>query len=91
MFIGAGIDDLWQQPSEQAIFYEGYGPVQVDWTCLAYYRYERIIEDLVAYAEQVLLSQGDAQDRLDGLRRFAANFDPASTIAMADIALTTNH
>jgi spectinomycin phosphotransferase len=86
MFIGAGIDEIWDDASDQALFYQGYGPASMDQQCLAYYRYERIVQDMVAYCEQLLLSQGDAQDRLDGLRYFASNFEPRGTIAMARLA-----
>jgi spectinomycin phosphotransferase len=86
MFIGAGIDAIWDDASDQALFYEGYGPASMDQQCLAYYRYERIVQDMVAYCEQLLHSQGDAQDRLDGLRYFASNFEPRGTIAMARLA-----
>lgn len=51
MFIGGGIDDIWKSKHDESIFHEGYGKTQIDFLMMAYYRYERVIEDLVAYAE----------------------------------------
>ena len=41
---------------EEALFYEGYGRAEVFPVALAYYRCERIVEDIAAYCEQLLLS-----------------------------------
>lgn len=36
-------------------FWQGYGPTTVDWVALTYYRYERVIQDLIACASDVFL------------------------------------
>jgi spectinomycin phosphotransferase len=84
MFIGGGIDYIWKSGRDQAVFYEGYGKTNIDFSMLAYYRYERIIEDLVAYGEQLLLTREGGADREPAYRRFAGNFEPGQTIEIAD-------
>lgn len=84
MFIGGGIDYIWKNKRDEALFYEGYGETVIDFALLAYYRYERVIEDLVAYGEQVLLTGEGGADREEACRRFTGNFEPGETIEIAD-------
>ena len=56
MFIGGGVDWIWKSEREEAVFYEGYGKTDINLSVLAYYRYERIVQDLVAYCEALLLT-----------------------------------
>ena len=83
MFIGAGIGDNWNTPREEDLFYQGYGPVAINNTALAYYRYERIVQDFAAYCQEILPTTGSSEDREQGLRYFMSNFPPGSTIAIA--------
>jgi spectinomycin phosphotransferase len=84
MFIGGGIDNIWKSQKDIAIFYEGYGKAEIDLKVLAYYRYERIIEDLAAYGEQLLLTDEGGSDREQAYKRFTGNFEPGSTIEIAE-------
>jgi spectinomycin phosphotransferase len=47
-------------------FFQGYGPADIDWIALTYYRYERVIQDVIACAESVYLrddlGEGDKAD-----------------------------
>lgn len=83
MFIGAGVGGLWNQVQEAAWFYEGYGASAIDPIALAYYRYERIVEDFAAYGERILEMQGSARDREEGLRRLISQFLPGNVVEMA--------
>ncbi len=83
MFIGGGIDDIWKSKREEAVFYEGYGGTEINIRALAYYRYERVIEDLVAFCEQLLMTDDGGADREQGYKWFASNFEPGSTIEIA--------
>ena len=84
MFIGGGIDNIWKSKQDESIFYEGYGKTDIDFPMMAYYRYERVIEDLAAYAEQLLLTDEGGADREEAYRRFTGNFRPGQTIEIAE-------
>ncbi len=88
MFIGAGIDNVWRSAREQALFYQGYGPTEVDLSALAYYRYERIVEDIATYSQQLLLTDQGGKDRDEGLRQLTGQFGPGAVI---DVAYATDH
>jgi len=84
MFVGGGQGFIGHTPQEEeTLFYRGYGEAQVDPVALAYYRYERIIQDIAVYCEQLFLSDEGGEDRHQSLRHFASNFLPNGTIEIA--------
>lgn len=87
MFIGGGIDNIWKTKQDESIFHEGYGKTEIDFRVMAYYRYERVIEDLAAYGEQLLLTNEGGADREEAYRRFTGNFEPGQTIEIAEKTL----
>lgn len=82
MFVGAGIFGVWNGAREGGWFYRGYGRTAVDPVALAYYRYERIVEDIAAYGEQLLTDDGGA-DRAQALRYFLDQFEPNDVVEIA--------
>jgi spectinomycin phosphotransferase len=84
MSIGGGIDEIWKSEQEETVFYEGYGKTEINLSALAYYRYERIIEDLVVNCEQVLSTEKGGADREQAYQWFTNNFEPGNTIEIAD-------
>ncbi len=65
MFVGAGIGDSGRTPlEEEALFYQGYGHTNINQAGIAYYRYERVIEDIGVYCEQIFLSDEGEGDRI---------------------------
>ncbi len=84
MFAGGGQFGAARTPDqEETLFYRGYGPTAIDPTALAYYRYERIIEDIAVFCEQLFLSDDGGEDREQALRYLVSNFLPDGTIAIA--------
>lgn len=83
MFIGAGVGGVWNTDREAELFYRGYGQVEIDPPALAYYRYERIIEDIAVYAEGLLSTGAGGEDRERNLEFLASNFEPDGTLELA--------
>lgn len=84
MFIGAGLGDSRGTPhEEETLFYQGYGQTNINPVAIAYYRYERIIEDIAVYCEQIFLSDEGGEDRKQALEYLKSNFRPNGTIERA--------
>lgn len=84
MFVGSGLGGNGHTLQEEtALFYQGYGQTQVNQIAMAYYRYERIIEDIAVTCEQIFLSDGGGEDRIRSLEVLKSNFSPNNTIEIA--------
>ena len=81
MFIGG--TDLWNGFREKDLFYQGYGPVEIDQAALAYYRYERIVQDIAEFCKQLLLSEDGGPDREQSYGYFIGQFLPHREVAIA--------
>ncbi|MGD8791825.1 MAG: phosphotransferase [Anaerolineae bacterium] len=92
MFVGGGLMGRGRTPQEEeTLFYQGYGPKQIDPGALAYYRYERIIQDIALFCERVFLTDGEDPDRAQSLRYLKSNFMPNGTITIAYRSDKTAH
>jgi spectinomycin phosphotransferase len=84
MYAGGGQFSGWRTPQEEErLFYQGYGPVQVNQSALAYYRYERIVTDIAIYCEQLLGTDEGGDDREQSLKYLMSNFEPNGVIEIA--------
>ena len=84
MYIGGGLLGGWRSPAEEIeLFYQGYGLVRIDPLALTYYRYERIIQDLAIYSQELLAMQGSREEREQSFRYLASNFDPGGVLEIA--------
>ncbi len=87
MFIGAGVANVWNKPHEEELFYKGYGKTEVDMALLAYYRHERIVEDIALLGHDLLLTTAGGENRSVMYKHFMDMFEPRGVI---DIAFKTN-
>jgi len=83
MFIGGGVANVWNKPRETELFYKGYGKIEVNRSLLAYYRHERILEDIAIYCQRLLLTTEGGQDRIKCYKEFVAQFDPQGVVEIA--------
>ena len=84
MFIGGGIGGTKYTPEQEELsFYKGYGNTTIDTVALAYYRYERITQDIAEYCEQLLMSADGKEDRENSVHHFAQQFAPGNVVDMA--------
>ncbi|MGD8473973.1 MAG: hypothetical protein PVH59_07595, partial [Anaerolineae bacterium] len=60
-----------------------YGQPHIDAAALAYYRYERIIQDIALFSEQILAAEEGNRDRVQALQYLMSNFLPAGTVELA--------
>jgi spectinomycin phosphotransferase len=86
MFIGGGVANVWNNPREEELFYKGYGKTNINRVILAYYRHERIVQDIVEYGQALLLTNG-GEDRLEMYKHFMDMFEANGLV---DIAFKTD-
>jgi spectinomycin phosphotransferase len=84
MAIGGGLMGGWRTPEEEERrFYQGYGPTQVDPAAMAYYRYERIVQDISAFCKEIFLTTEGGRDREQALEYLMSSFRPAGVLEIA--------
>jgi spectinomycin phosphotransferase len=84
MFVDGGIIGAALRPRDTALFYQGYGPAEVDSLALAYYRDDWAVQDMGEYARQVFGEPpaGEATRRA-GLEGFRSLFEPGNIVELA--------
>lgn len=83
MFIGGGVANVWNDPREVEFFYKGYGKTNINGTILAYYRHERIVEDIAEYGQALLLTSKGGNDRPEMYKHFRDMFEPNGVVEIA--------
>lgn len=79
MFVGAGLG-IGDTSAGAALFYQGYGAAEIDAAALAYYRSERIVEDIAAFCQQLLLTDEGGADREQALGYLTDSFLPGHVV-----------
>jgi spectinomycin phosphotransferase len=67
----------------ETLFFQGYGKTDLDPLTMAYYRYERVMEDLLEFAAQVLLRDASDKTKQDSVKWFTAQFAPGGPLEAA--------
>jgi spectinomycin phosphotransferase len=83
MFVGGGVGNIWNQAHEEALFYKGYGRVDINAAILSYYRCERIVEDIAQIGQQLLLTSEGGKKRAESYQHFTAQFEPRGVVESA--------
>jgi spectinomycin phosphotransferase len=83
MFIGGGVANVWNKQHEEEFFYKGYGNTKINKTILAYYRHERIVEDIALIGKQLLLTSEGNKNRAESYKHFIAQFEPQGVVEIA--------
>lgn len=84
MYFGGGQGFLgYTADEERALFFAGYGDCALNENALAYYRYERIVQDIYAFCTELLASEGDGENRRQSLQWLTSNFDAGGVIDVA--------
>jgi len=74
---------IFAEPGERAAFREGYGPFDADPVLIAYYQFERVVQDLAACGEVVLHDDATDDARWEELRGVRTILGPAGTAEVA--------
>jgi len=83
MFVGGGVANVWNKLHEEKSFYRGYGRTEINSTILAYYRHERIVEDIAEYGHGLLLTMTGGDDRAEMYKQFIGMFEPHGVVEIA--------
>jgi spectinomycin phosphotransferase len=71
-------------PREEALFFQGYGAVEIDAAALAYYRYERAIEDIGEWGQRVFFDTDLSEEvKAYEAERLRSGFHPGSIVESA--------
>ncbi len=81
MFVTVG--DFVTDEREETLFFQGYGQAEIDPLTMAYYRYERAMEDLAEFAAQVFLIDANDETRQDSVEWFMRLFGPNGSVDVA--------
>lgn len=81
MHIGASA--RWNSKRIKSLFYRGYGAAQMDGMALAYYRCERVVQDIAEFCSMILATTQGGTDREQGLRYFTSQFESGQEVDIA--------
>lgn len=68
--------------NEEALFYQGYGQANIDHNAIAYYRYDRVLNDMTEDCKLIFSSDAGGEDRKKALEDIKSMFLPNGKIEM---------
>ncbi len=75
-------------------FFQGYGQTEIDWIALTYYRYERVVQDLIACAQEVFfrddLGEGTKADSVQLFQAILAEGGEIDAVSQASAHLPSD-
>jgi spectinomycin phosphotransferase len=81
--VGAGQPIAFATTAE-ALFFRGYGTVEIDPVAIAYYRYEWVVQEIADFGERVFLTPDvGAETKQDAVRGFIRLFEPGDVVEEA--------
>lgn len=87
LFVKTSSTDSEALPGTSA-FFTGYEHAEIDWIALTYYRYERVVQDLIANAQEVFFRDDLGEEtKADSVRLFQAILAEGGEIESATHAL----
>jgi spectinomycin phosphotransferase len=69
--------------AEETLFFQGYGETDIDPLAMAYYRYERTMQDIGAFAERVFSVDASDETKQDSANWFMVQFEPGNSVEAA--------
>ena len=85
-----------KEPSadSEPAFFQGYGQTEIDWFALTYFRYERVVQDLIACAQEVFfrddLGEGTKADSVQLFHAILAQGGEIDAAAQASVHLPSD-
>lgn len=71
-------------PEGASPFFQGYGPAEIDWVALTYYRCERVVQDVIECARDVFFRDDlGAETKANAAQLFGAIFAPGKMVDAA--------
>jgi spectinomycin phosphotransferase len=71
-------------PDDASPFFQGYGPAEIDWVALTYYRCERVVQDVIECAREACFRDDLGEEtKSDAVRLFGAIFAAGDMIDAA--------
>lgn len=83
MCFGGGMSGDQPGGREENLFYQGYEGRVINHPALAYYRYERIIQDVAEFCKQIFSKNSGDEDRLQSYQYFISSFNPGGVVEAA--------